>query len=397
MFLVNSAIAICAVAASQAQAVTFVLNDIGGVGAGTRARAGYETAARYWSSLLTDDVTVNLNVGFYELDSGALAEASSSYAYISMNQGYAALTADRTSTLDTQAVGSLRPLGSNGAIEAVANNFANGANGWNGYTDLSTRLDNDGSRNNSSLKITTASAKALGITTHFDGNEINFGSDGTIVFNSGYPFDFNSTDGIPPRSFDFIGVAIHEIGHALGFVSGVDDVDLRTSPGQTEWWWLNDVENSINMSQLDLFRYGSAGNLDWSTQNTPYFSLDGGVSQLFGDSRFATGAYNGDGRQASHWKDTAGRGPQLGVLDPTSARGQMQDITALDLAAIDAIGWDVNMNVLANSNYRLSTASIYRTFSAVPEPATWGMMILGFGMVGASSRYRRRSSKVAIA
>ena len=31
----------------------------------------------------------------------------------------------------------------------------------------------------------------------------------------------------------------------------------------------------------------------------------------------------------------------------------------------------------------------------VPEPATWAMMLVGFGMVGAGMRYRRRSSKVA--
>lgn len=33
--------------------------------------------------------------------------------------------------------------------------------------------------------------------------------------------------------------------------------------------------------------------------------------------------------------------------------------------------------------------------AAVPEPATWAMMLLGFGMVAAASRYRRRSSKVS--
>jgi len=34
---------------------------------------------------------------------------------------------------------------------------------------------------------------------------------------------------------------------------------------------------------------------------------------------------------------------------------------------------------------------------AVPETATWGMMILGFGMMGASARYRRRSTKTSFA
>jgi hypothetical protein len=34
------------------------------------------------------------------------------------------------------------------------------------------------------------------------------------------------------------------------------------------------------------------------------------------------------------------------------------------------------------------------TVTAVPEPATWGMMLLGFGMVAGAARYRRRDTKV---
>ena len=35
--------------------------------------------------------------------------------------------------------------------------------------------------------------------------------------------------------------------------------------------------------------------------------------------------------------------------------------------------------------------------SAVPEPATWAMMLLGFGLIGSSLRNRRRSTKVVYA
>jgi len=35
--------------------------------------------------------------------------------------------------------------------------------------------------------------------------------------------------------------------------------------------------------------------------------------------------------------------------------------------------------------------------SAVPETATWGMMIVGFGMMGGAMRYRRRSATVTFA
>ena len=61
--------------------------------------------------------------------------------------------------------------------------------------------------------------------------------------------------------------------------------------------------------------------------------------------------------------------------------------------------------VFVNGTYNLTgytngVAGVLRISSsagAVPETATWGMMIAGFGMMGASLRYRRRSSKVAFA
>lgn len=38
-----------------------------------------------------------------------------------------------------------------------------------------------------------------------------------------------------------------------------------------------------------------------------------------------------------------------------------------------------------------------RVTAAVPEPAAWAMMLVGFGMVGAASRYRRRNVKASLA
>lgn len=390
------------VASTPASALTFNLIDTGGTAVGSQARQGFETAAAYWSSVFTDNITVNLNIGFSTLGTGILGQTGSTRSLLSMNQTYAALLADRTSTLDNTAVANLRPLGTSasvtgaGAVNAITNNFNNGLNATNGYTDLSTRIDNDGSVNNSTTAITKASAKALGLTTDVNGAAINYASvDGSITFSDAFAFDFNPTDGVEANSFDFIGVAIHEIGHALGFVSGVDSYDARTAPGSTV---LSSLEGFVVVSQLDLFRYSSAGNLDWSTQNTPYFSIDG-VNQLFGDSRFSQGVANGDGRQASHWKDSAAGVPQLGILDPTSGRGQLQEVTALDLAAYDAIGWNVGFNVLANAGYRLGTDSIYRQFATggVPEPTTWAQMILGFGVLGGVARRARKGARTVTA
>jgi hypothetical protein len=386
-------------ASVPAQAVVFNLIDTGGTAQGTQARRGFEIAAGYWSSVLTDNITMNLNIGFSALGTGVLGSTGSARSLITMNQYYTASAADRTSALDALAYSNLPGLGTStsisgaGAVSAISNGFANGVNAANGYTDLSTRIDNDGSVNNSTLAITKANAKALGFTTDVNGAAINYGSsDGSITFSNLFAFDFDPSDGITSNAFDFIGVAIHEIGHALGFTSGVDTVDARTAPGQTAGASLTSLETFVVMNSLDLYRYDSEGNLNWSTQNTPYFSVDGGVSQFNGDSRFSMGRLNGDGQQASHWKDSTAGAPQLGVLDPTSGRGQMQDITALDLAAFDAIGWNSKIDVLANPSYRVTTAQVYA--AAVPEPATWAMMILGMGAVGFAMRRRIKVSEV---
>ena len=47
--------------------MTFVLNDLGGVGVGTQARAGFEAAAAMWSKFLKDPITINLDVKFSTL------------------------------------------------------------------------------------------------------------------------------------------------------------------------------------------------------------------------------------------------------------------------------------------------------------------------------------------
>jgi hypothetical protein len=137
--------------------------------------------------------------------------------------------------------------------------------------------------------------------------------------------------------------------------------------------------------------------LDLSVGTESYFSIDGGKNALF-DNSFATGRYNGDGNSASHWRDTGGTTfeeectKQLGILDPTSCFGQAEEVTALDLAAFDAMGWNLSVDVLENPGYLATTASIYRQFqSAVPEPTTWAMMLTGFAMVGGALRGSRRS------
>ena len=100
--------------------------------------------------------------------------------------------------------------------------------------------------------------------------------------------------------------------------------------------------------------------LDLAFGDTPYFSIDAGATNL---ATFATGRYNGDGDQASHWKDSL----NLGQMDPTLGPAQLSPISNLDVQALDVIGYDV------------------------PEPASLALLAAG----AAVTLLRRRKRKLA--
>jgi hypothetical protein len=61
---------------------------------------------------------------------------------------------------------------------------------------------------------------------------------------------------------------------------------------------------------------------------------------------------------------------------------------------------DFAVNALGVHTVRISSNNYFQVddllvSSAVPEPATWGMMLLGFGMLGATIRFRRRGLAAA--
>ena len=63
--------------------------------------------------------------------------------------------------------------------------------------------------------------------------------------------------------------------------------------------------------------------------------------------------------------------------------------TFQDGDATDGTYWDENYNYIGfNATSVKANAAI--TASAVPEPATWAMMIVGFGAVGYSLRRQRK-------
>lgn len=307
----------------------------------------FTAAGAIWSSYFTDDVTINLNVGTAALGAGILAQAGSTRTNVAYGSFRDSLVADAGSAADLQAVGT---LSGGSSFDMLLNRTSNNPNGAGSATAY---LDNDGDANNSSVWLTTANAKALGYTFS------PAASDAQITFSNAFSWDYDGSDGIDANSFDFIGIAVHEIGHALGFVSGVDILDINSPPVNGPF-----LDNQFTfVSSLDLFRYSVAstalGVIDWTASTTDkYFSLDQGQTAI---ASFSTGRNFGDGQQASHWKDSLG----IGILDPTAARGELLAITDTDLLAFDVIGWNV---------------------AAIPEPSTYAMMALGLFGIGAARR-----------
>ena len=181
------------------------------------------------------------------------------------------------------------------------------------------------------------------------------------------------------------------MGHALGFLSGADDFDYSVGDGfpADDYWW---------GYGLDMFRYSARGVLDWTFGTDSYFSIDGGATQFNGRSGFSTGENYGDGWQASHWK-TPSAPPfctdLIGIMNPYICSATSDSVTGTDLALFDAIGWNPNVDVIANPTYAFDTSQMYSAF--VPEPAQWALMLSGFGVLGGALRRRKATMRVTYA
>ncbi len=337
---------------AQARALTFDFTYSGGMD--SNAIAGFVEAGQLWSSVLTDNVTVHIQIGYQSLDPGIIAQTSStlySYSYAGVSSFRDALAADATSSYDSAAVASL-PTGVDFPITLnyVTNRYPEPAIPPTPLVTTATAAPVTGFGN--VVIISQANLRALG-------NPVNATftlPDASIVFSSGFDFDFSRTGGIDAGKYDFVGAAAHEIGHALGFTSSADAIDANAA-GSTL-----DIAQ-VDATTLDLFRYSAIGVRDMSAGVDAYFSYTNGATSV-GD--LSTGVNKGDGAQASHWADNMG----LGIMDPTLAPGETEFITTNDLIAFDVIGWDVAQ------------------FAAVPEPATTALLVAG-GALGLGF-WRRR-------
>lgn len=308
------------------------------------ADAGFREAADIWQSVFTDNVTVNITAGFAVLDTNILGQAGSNYFDSNFLNMKTALGADATSASDGIMVAGL-------SAGSTYSKLINGTAENSGAAHLQSGI--------TELEMTTANAKALGLLAANNTDE-----DAAITFSSLFTFDFDASDGIGAGLIDFVGVAIHEIGHALGFTSGVDVLDFNRTRSAN----FRDAQFSPFATVLDFTRCSSASqaagaDMDWTIGTAAKdFAIDGNCSgPNLVTNAWSTGQFFGDGRQASHWKDDLG----LGILDPTFDYGEFGQISGLDILAFDVIGWDV------------------RVANAVPEPSSALLLVSALFGLGA--------------
>ncbi|MCE9552215.1 MAG: NF038122 family metalloprotease [Planctomycetes bacterium] len=340
---------------STAPALTFNITNQGG--ATPQMLAAFAEAGALWSAQLKDPITVNVRINAAALPAEVVAHADSFYDPYSYTSVRNALVNDRQSADD---ISSSNKLQAGSTFSMLINRTANNPNGVVSVTPyFDTGLGGPGQagpENNNTVRITSANAKALGL---YPANSA--GLDGTITFtNSAAAFDFDRGNGINAGQLDFVGVAAHELGHMLGFVSGVDILAGNgNAPG------LNDNQLRF-VTPLDLFRFtsrsigvgGGIGVNDWTADNiAKSFSVDGGTTPL---AEFSTGSIY----EESHWKNNLG----LGIMNPTVSAGELLAISINDLRAFDVIGYD---------------------FVTVPEPSPFVLAALGLGLLALRKKYRR--------
>ncbi len=270
---------------------------------------GFEMAGRIWSQYFQDDTVFNIHVSATdELPPSVVGGALPTYVTTNIETVQWLLGQDVTSIDDEIAIANL--------------NTTSDANGDIQYSAVL----NDTQYQASDLTITQANAKALGL------ENLVAPVDGYIVFNDlndssfSWSYDFSRTSASSSSQLDFLSMALHELGHIMGFISGVDVI--------------GDITNQANLGQtslLDLFRYSDRSAGTKAREFTPgqdvYFSIDGGQTSIAPMASGLINVFGGvEGYQASHWAyqapDNSNLTPEVPEFDLTTALLDLINISA---------------------------------------------------------------------
>ncbi|BAY81223.1 hypothetical protein NIES267_06980 [Calothrix parasitica NIES-267] len=327
---------LCSALPAQAVNFNFTYSD----DTSTSQKEAFEMAGSMWKELLQDDVTVNIHVDFADnnrMPTNVLGGAIPGFYSSLSNQdrtGYQAykqkLRDDRESDNDYKVFD----------IENanIPNNYIK--DDWWVYMLRDKDLPFVNRMVHSyGVSLTRANAKAVGMINPHDSDV-----DAVILMNKlnglnyGWTTDYLANE-VGYWNFDLTSVAMHEIGHALGFVSSMDYFDTNN--------FSDTLARHATFTSFDMFRRGSSTQtwqtIDMNNQSGSYFSLDNGSTALGQLSTGQDTSLGADGYQGSHWSAFDG---VEDLMDPTLPTNRRRTVSYKDLAALDVIGWDANYDGL---------------------------------------------------
>ena len=358
---------------------------------------GFEMAGRIWGKYLRDDTSINIHVSVArskDLPEGVIGGALPGFnTSHEIERIQSALSADITSGDDIQAVQNL----------PINNSYSS----YNNDPNIRAFLEQYSWNQNDDIALTTANAKALDL----DNPQATVDLDGFILmsdlaqYNVDWNYDYGRVSTPSSDSLDFLSVAMHEIGHILGFVSSADSARVPD-------WQADSETNQSRLdgtTPLDLFRYShwsrQYNSVDLAAGVQTYLSVDSGQSAI---GYFARGKVDlglgSDGFQTSHWNG----GPSSGIMDPFLGLGERSTVETIDLRALDIIGYDRTSQGSVNYSQLLAEAKAaladrlgisVSTLDAIPGVVAGLLSTTRFGdvlqMIEDSEIYARRKSRNA--
>jgi hypothetical protein len=311
---------------------------------------GMEIAGRVWGRYLTDNTTLNIHVGVASSSDLGRNVIGGALPGMRANQSYL----DYRTALNNGP----KSANDNTALSTLPNKTTYTTSFVHYQLDQAVRQ----TESRATLNMTRAVAKAAGMSLPNGSTAL----DGYILFNNlenttangqavRWSYDYTRSSTQATNTLDFLSTAIHEIGHVLGFVSGVDQPGLlgmmtdldSSSTGSSSKDYKDGMRDRLQYTNpLDLFRYSKRGRRDMSYGRTwddssnngfaaQFFSLDGTTKIVKFSSGMDSSNY-GDGYQASHWQNGT-----AAIMNPTLSLNSRRNIAALDLQAMDVIGWDI--------------------------------------------------------
>jgi len=297
--------------------LTIILNATAALDANAPAKAAFVRAAAAWENRINSPVTIYINVDYGPTNFGT--------------------------TWPTGVLGSTSSPSLSYAYTQVRNRLLAGANTpaklavYNALPASSIPIDT-GTGSSTTLTVSNSIARAIGL---LDPTAQPSDSRASIGFNSQIvTYDFDPSDGTVGT--DFESVAMHEIGHALGFSS-------RSGSGS----------NVPAMWDLYRFRSGTTSGtfttaqrimtVGGPTTNSQYYfapgdtevGLSDGGSNPPDDPPFPN---NSDGNQSSHWRQRSLNGNvYIGIMDPRIPGGVTRPITDRDVSALGIFGYNSSL------------------------------------------------------